>query len=136
MSAQPLRVDLAHAEHALLAAEWASSPGERYAHAQLAALRTAAVVLASRARPRPGARRGDAWVLLSRVAPELAEWAGYFRLTQSRALAVRQALAQRRTPPVTERQADDLLRDAQQFHAVVARSLVLGGAAVARGGGA
>lgn len=121
---QSLRADLAHAEAALVAAEWAPSSGERFAQAQLAALRVAAVVIALRTQPRPDGRPTDVWALLARVAPEYAEWAGFFALTQPRSVAVRAALAEHRPAPVTVRQADDLLRDAQVFHGQVARRLL------------
>ena len=92
-------------------------PTERYALAHLAALRGAAAVLACRARPAPPARRSrptSAWVLLTQVAPELGEWATFFA-----AGARKRAAAEAGLPAVTAREADDLLRDAEAFLAVV-----------------
>jgi hypothetical protein len=47
------------------------------------------------------------------VAPELAEWAGFFELVASR------------RGPATAREADDLLRQAETFLELVCRSLGL-----------
>ncbi|MDQ6650641.1 MAG: SAV_6107 family HEPN domain-containing protein, partial [Actinomycetota bacterium] len=92
----------------------------------LAALRTAAAVLAARARPAlPGTSRGrpaSAWVLLAAVAPELGEWAAFFA-----AGAVKRSAAEAGLPgAVSAREADDLFRDAQTFMAVVETTLGLG----------
>ena len=50
---------------------------QRYALAHVAALRATAALLAARAHPMPVQRRRqkNAWVLLTEVAPEFAEWA-------------------------------------------------------------
>jgi hypothetical protein len=109
---------------ALREAERAVTPGERYATAHLAALRAAAAVLAARARPTdartPRARRPtSAWVLLTAVAPELGEWAAYFAAGADKRAA---ALAGLRTA-VTAREADDLVRDATTFLALVETTL-------------
>jgi hypothetical protein len=98
-------------------------PGERYATAHLAALRAAAAVLACRARPALGSGRRSrptsAWVLLAGVAPELAEWAGFFA-----AGARKRAAAEAGMPSaVTPREADDLVRDAETFLSVVETTL-------------
>ena len=99
----------------------------RYACAHVAALRSAAALLAARARPepsRPGGRRRpqrNAWVLLSDVAPELSEWAIYFAAGASK----RSAAEAGSTRAVTEREADDLVRDADRFLAVVEQALGL-----------
>jgi hypothetical protein len=57
--------------------------GLRYVHAHMAALRATAALLAARARPEVSPRRRrpqrNAWVLLTEVAPELAEWAAPHR---------------------------------------------------------
>jgi hypothetical protein len=87
-------------------------PLRRYPAAYLAALRAGAAVLAMRARPRP--RRGaprDVWQLLAEVAPELEEWAAFFA-SCSRTRAAAEAGISR---AVTRRDADDLLRQAEQF---------------------
>lgn len=103
----------------------------RYACAHVAALRAAAALLAARAQPGPvrGRRQKNAWVLLAEVAPELTEWARFF----AGGAAKRAAAEAGSTRAVTEREADDLVREADRFLAVVERSLGLvphhGGAA-------
>ena len=91
--------------------------GLRYAAAHLAALRAAAAVLAARARPAPAGRSRvtSVWTLLVMVAPELGEWATFFATG-----ATKRAAAEAGIPRVvTAREADDLLRAAEQFVAVV-----------------
>lgn len=113
---------LVMARRGLAEAELASTSADRYAAAHLAALRAAAAVLAARARPASGARRSrplSAWTLLVQVAPELGEWAEFFA-----AGAGKRALAEAGLPgSVTTREADDLLRDAATFLAVVETKL-------------
>jgi hypothetical protein len=88
----------------------------RYATAHLAALRGAAAVLAARTRPEPGRRRPrSAWVLIGQVAPELAEWAAFFAAGAAKRAAAEAGLSH----AVTEREADDLVRDATTFLGVV-----------------
>jgi hypothetical protein len=98
---------------------------ERYALAHVSALRAAAAMLAARARPTPttarGRRQRNAWVLLSEVAPELAEWAAFFAAGAEKRVAAE--AGSRRA--VTVREADDLVRDADRFLAVVETSLGL-----------
>jgi hypothetical protein len=95
----------------------------RYACAHVAALRAAAALLAARAHPAPPRRRPqkNAWVLLAEVAPELAEWATFFSAGASKRAAA-EAGSQR---AVTEREADDLVRDADRFLGVVEQVLGL-----------
>lgn len=98
--------------------------GMRYAHAHVSALRTTAALLAARARPVGGPRRGraaqrNAWVLLAQVAPEFAEWAAFFSAGAGKRAAAE--AGSRRA--VTEREADDLVRDADRFLALVEESL-------------
>lgn len=94
----------------------------RYAHAHVAALRAAAALLAAKAHPDPRRRRQkNAWVLLAEVAPELGEWATFF----SAGAAKRAAAEAGSTRAVTEREADDLVRDADRFLAVVEQALGL-----------
>ncbi|MCW2522242.1 MAG: uncharacterized protein JWO63_577 [Frankiales bacterium] len=94
-----------------------SRPAEKYRASHIAALRAAAAVLALRARPASSARRRptSAWVLLEGVAPELAEWAVYFADSAHR----RAAIEAGSWNVVTERDADDLLRAAGEFIAIV-----------------
>ena len=97
--------------------------GLRYAAAHLSALRAAAAMLAARAQPAPTRRNRvtSVWTLLLMVAPELREWATYFA-----AGASKRAAAQAGIPRVvTAREADDLLRAAEQFVAVVEVALGL-----------
>lgn len=95
----------------------------RYACAHVAALRAAAALLAARARPETGRRRAqrNAWVLLTEVAPELSEWAAFF----AAGAAKRAAAEAGSTRAATEREADDLVRDADRFLALVEQALGL-----------
>lgn len=94
----------------------------RYARAHVAALRAAAALLSARAHPDPRRRRQkNAWVLLTEVAPELSEWATFF----AAGAAKRAAAEAGSTRAVTAREADDLVRDADRFLAVVEQSLGL-----------
>jgi hypothetical protein len=92
-----------------------SRPSDRYAAAHLAALRGAAAVLAARAHP-TSVRRSprSAWELLTQAAPELTEWAAFFA-----AGATKRAAAEAGLDVVTSREADDLMRDAETFLALV-----------------
>ena len=88
----------------------------RYACAHVAALCAAAALLAARARPAPrGRRQKNAWVLLAEVAPELTEWASFFAAGAGKRAAAEAGLSR----AVTEREADDLVRDVGAFLAVV-----------------
>lgn len=108
---------LASARAALADATAATVPAERYAAAHLAALRGAAAVLAARTHPviAGGRRPTSAWRLLAEVAPELAEWAGYFASGAGKRAAAQAGLRS----AVTNRDADDLLRDTGTFLSLV-----------------
>jgi hypothetical protein len=95
----------------------------RYACAHVAALRAAAALLAARAAPTAPRRRGqkNAWVLLAEVAPEMAEWAAFFASGASKRAAAEAGSVR----AVTEREADDLVREADRFLAVVEQALGL-----------
>jgi hypothetical protein len=99
----------------------------RYAYAHVAALRATAALLAARANPTAGpAKRGraqqkNAWVLLAEVAPEFSEWAAFFAAGAGK----RAAAEAGSTRAVTEREADDLVRDADRFLGLVEQSLGL-----------
>jgi hypothetical protein len=114
---------LARAAESLSEATSATDVPTRYACAHVAALRAAAALLAARAHPAPARsrRQKNAWVLLAEVAPELAEWAAFF----AAGAAKRAAAEAGSTRAVTEREADDLLRDADRFLGVVEQSLGL-----------
>ncbi len=82
-TAPPAALDLlAQARAGLAEAAALDTPNERYATAHLAALRTAAAVIAVRGRPErdPRGRRRirSAWDVLPETAPELAEWSALF----------------------------------------------------------
>lgn len=89
---------------------------ERFRLAHLAALRTAAAVLADRGRPASARRRLiSAWELIESVAPEYADWARYFAAGASSRAAIEAGAI----GVVTAREADDLLRSARSFLDVV-----------------
>lgn len=118
-----LRIDLQRARSAVVEAELSTDVGERFLAAHLAALRVAAIVLSCttlrlRQEQRPhrvGSRPVNVWQVLSRTAPEYGEWAAYFAATQHKRDAVRAGVR----GVVSTREADDLVRDAQTFLALV-----------------
>ena len=117
---------LLRAAESLSEAVTATEATTRYACAHVAALRAAAGLLAARARPvsAPSGRRRpqkNAWVLLAEVAPELTEWATFFAAGAAKRAAAE--TGSRRA--VTLREADDLVRDADRFLALVETSLGL-----------
>ncbi|MEI6361044.1 MAG: SAV_6107 family HEPN domain-containing protein [Actinomycetes bacterium] len=109
---------LTSARRSLTEASIATSAGDRYAAAHLAALRAAAAVLATSSRPSKRARVRSVWVVLPQVAAEFAEWAAFFA-----AGAGKRAQAEAGLPCVSYREADDLVRDAEAFVARVAQYL-------------
>jgi hypothetical protein len=113
---------LAHARSVLGDAAMADTPAERFSQAHLAALRIAAALFAARGRP-TGARRRlmNAWVLLEAVAPDMSDWATYF----AAAAPARAAAEAGATSAVTPRDADDQLRAAEQFLALVESAIGL-----------
>ena len=112
---------LDRARESLLTALTASTAGERYVAAHLAALRSAAAVLAVRGRPTRRGRPRSVWEVLPAVAPELGEWAAFFGAGAARRAAVEAG----RDEVVTTREADDLLRDAERFLLLVEAALGL-----------
>ena len=98
------------ARESLLQACHATVTVDRYAAAQLGALRAATALLASR--PASGRRSGPraVWTVLADGTPELREWSEFFALT-----SVRGALAARDRAHPTTREADDLVRQAEMF---------------------
>ena len=118
-------VYLERAAASLSEAITSTDAGLRYAHAHVAALRATAALLAARATPTPG-RRGravqrNAWVLLAQVAPEFAEWAVFFSAGAAKRAAAEAGSAR----AVTEREADDLVREADRYLGLVEESLGL-----------
>jgi len=94
-------------EASLVEAGHAAHVAQRYAGAHLAA-----AVLAVRG-PRLAGSRGSGgprnlWELLPAVAPELHEWADFFALSSARRARPDEA--------ISSREADDLVRSAQEFH--------------------
>jgi hypothetical protein len=115
---------LDRARDGLASAAMASDAADRYAAAHLAALRAAAAVLAARARPVQPGRAGrprTAWALLGLVAPELGEWAAFFAAGAAKRAAAEAGLH----GAVTDRESDDVLRDAATFLALVETTLGL-----------
>ena len=111
---------LDQARRGLAEAVGSADARQRYATAHLGALRAAAAVLAARTRPEGGRRRPrSAWVLLEQVAPELGEWATFFAAGATKRAAAEAGLSH----AVTEREADDLVRDVGTFLAVVENCL-------------
>ncbi|MFI1502785.1 SAV_6107 family HEPN domain-containing protein [Streptomyces platensis] len=106
-------------------AQTLETPNEQFAMAHLAALRTAAAVLAVRGRPETTVRRRQrirsAWEVLPEVAPELAEWSALFAAGAARRAKAEAGIA----GAAGRRDADDLLRDAAMFLRLVERMLLL-----------
>ncbi|MFI0778772.1 SAV_6107 family HEPN domain-containing protein [Streptomyces sp. NPDC021212] len=125
-AAPPAALDLlTQAHQGLEEAAALETANERFATAHLAALRTAAAVLAVRGRPETTARRRarirSTWDVLPEVAPELTEWSALFA-----AGAERRARAEAGIRGAAGcRDADDLLRAAAMFLRLVERMLVL-----------
>ncbi len=112
---------LRQADEGLREAERTVEPARRFTYAHLAALRAGAAVLAVRAQPSSGRGRGgrSVWQLLTVVAPELGEWAAFFAAGSATRAAAEAGI----TRLVSQRAADDLVRQAGQF-VEVTRSLV------------
>lgn len=113
-----LLVDLGHVRGLVVEAELTEAAGHRYVAAHQAAVRAADLVL--RARTGRALKPGvlDPWVMVTRYAPELGEWANFFAAT----LVRRRMVAEGRAV-VTTREADDLVRDAARFCTEVERLL-------------
>ncbi|MFE1247878.1 SAV_6107 family HEPN domain-containing protein [Streptomyces sp. NPDC058735] len=125
-AAPPAALDLlAQARAGLDEATVLQTPNERYARAHLAALRTAAAVLAARGRPetssRARAKIRSAWEVLPEIAPELTEWSALFAAGARRRARAEAGIQGAATP----READDLIRDVSMFLRLVERMLVL-----------
>ncbi|MGY0023384.1 SAV_6107 family HEPN domain-containing protein [Streptomyces sp. YJ-C3] len=126
VSAPPAALDLlAQARSGLDEAAVLETPNERYATAHLAALRTAAAVLAARGRPeltpKRRARIRSAWEVLPEIAPELTEWSALFASGATRRARAEAGIRD----AASARDADDLLRDVAMFLRLVERMLVL-----------
>ena len=99
----------------------AQTPQEQYVAAHIAALRAGAALLAVRAKPSRSSRIRSVWQMLPGIAPELAEWCAYFD-----AIGRRRVFVEIGREPVSQRQADDLVRDAQLFLGCIADQLEVG----------
>lgn len=113
---------VSQAHSILVDAGAAQAAGDRFRLAHRGALRSAAALLAARARPSQGPRRlRSAWSLIDSVAPEYSEWAAYFASGASK----REAIESGAFDVVTTREADDLLRASQEFLRLVEISIGL-----------
>ncbi|HEY5821836.1 MAG TPA: SAV_6107 family HEPN domain-containing protein [Propionibacteriaceae bacterium] len=122
MASPRFQLDLQRARTAVVEAELTHRPSDRFLAAHLAALRVAAIVLVSRSHPAVAQRRSrprNAWRVVAEVAPEFAEWAAFFAATEAKRDAVRAGAIS----IVSAREADDLVRDAQAFLALVERAV-------------
>ncbi|MFI1091322.1 SAV_6107 family HEPN domain-containing protein [Streptomyces sp. NPDC020917] len=125
-AASPAALDLLTQAHVgLEEAAALQAPHERYATAHLAALRTAAAVLAVRGRPEDTGRRRrrirSVWEVLPEIAPELAEWSALFAAGAERRARAEAGIAGAAGP----RDADDLIRAVSMFLRLVERMLLL-----------
>jgi hypothetical protein len=115
---------LAQAQSGLKDASTIEDSNSRYAAAHLAALRTAAAVLASRGRPEGTPRRRNrirsAWEVLPEIAPELADWSALFASGARRRARAEAGIDN----AATQRDADEIMRDASMFLRLVERMLV------------
>lgn len=113
-----IRGELSRARATLVAAELTGRPAERYLMAHQAVGQVAALVLRLRGtRMRPPRR--NVWELIVQVAPELAEWAGYFHALQGKRSAVQAGV----TSVVSAREADDVIRDGYAFATLIEQRL-------------
>lgn len=125
-TAPPAALDLLTQAHlGLTEAAGLDAPHERYATAHLAALRTAAAVLAARGRPEDTPRRRrrirSVWEVLPEIAPELSEWSSLFAAGAERRARAEAGIAAAAGP----READDLVRAVTMFLRIVERMLLL-----------
>lgn len=115
---QAARDLLADAGRGLGRAIRADQPTERYAAAHLAALRGAAAILATKARP-GRSRQASAWELLTKLAPEFGEWAAFFAAGSAKRQAAEAGIARF----VSAREADDMVRQCAVFLDLVEAAL-------------
>jgi hypothetical protein len=106
------RMLLEPSREVLLEALDAKTTDRRWGRSYAAAMEVASVVTSVRAN-----EERATWSRLSKVAPELADWADRFARVPERWW--------RMTGPVSQADADDLLRDAEAFHHLVESSLGL-----------
>lgn len=94
----------------LLEACHATTGAERYAAAQMGALRACAALLGHIAPRAVGSRPRSAWQTLRQHLPECSEWADFFEISGRRSRSVQAGLTR-----VTAREADDLVRQSEAF---------------------
>jgi hypothetical protein len=99
----------------------APTAADRYVAAHVAALRAGAALLATRAKPTRSSRIRSVWQMVPVIAPELQEWCAYFEVIGRRRIFVEIGREH-----VTQRQADDLMRDAEAFAEQIAGILGVG----------
>ena len=102
-------IDLSHAHRLLIEADYAPAPAPQYLSAYRGVEQIALAVIS--AAPRTPRSRQDVWAMLAQAAPEFGEWAGFFAAVATRIRAVEAGA----TATVSERDAADLVRDAQLF---------------------
>lgn len=102
---------LVRADAELRAAYAADDAATRFVHAHLAALRSAAAVVALRGRPTGRRSRGSVWELVERVEPALSGWSSYF----AGGAHLRAAVDAGRFDAVDEQRAAELVRCAEDF---------------------
>lgn len=113
---------LTQAWRAIAESQAAEEPELRFERAAVGAVRAASAVLAGFPNQVRGARAQSVWTLLVRCAPEMREWADFFAAaTRSCVLLRSRGVA---SGGITQRLADDLLRDADRFTHEV-RSLLM-----------
>ncbi|MFG2424814.1 SAV_6107 family HEPN domain-containing protein [Streptomyces sp. NPDC048448] len=121
----PAAADLLHQARQGIRKARTGTPNERFATAHLAALRTAAAVLATRGRPeatpRKPVRIRTAWEVLPEIAPELSSWAELFGAQAEQRARAEAGI----TGAASSRDAQDMTRDAELFLRLVERILLL-----------
>jgi hypothetical protein len=112
---------LARSDAELVAAHGAGDPADAFVHAHLAALRAGAALVQVRGRPGPRSGARTVWDMLTRVAPELADYAAYFAGNAATRSAVEAGRAE-----VDAERATRAAAVAEQFQQAV-RDLLAGG---------
>lgn len=113
---------LTQAWRAIAEAHAADEPVLRFERASVAAVRAACAVLAGCPDRVRGAHAQSVWTLLVRCAPEMREWADFFAATTRSVVRLRSSGVS--GAGISQRLADDLLRDADRFAHEV-RSLLM-----------
>ncbi|MCC2593401.1 hypothetical protein LKO27_08270 [Tessaracoccus sp. OS52] len=90
-------------------------PADVYVNAHRDAERIALTVIASA--PGQVSGRHDVWELLARLAPELGEWAAFFGYLSTRV----EVAAAGEHAIISQREADDLVRELERFAVDAAR---------------